>query len=75
MIPGIVILAPQDPNEIRSAVKAMIEHDGPVYMRIGNAAIPNIFEEEPFVIGKGKLVREGRDVTIVSTGTQTLAVI
>ncbi len=75
MIPGVVILAPQDPNEIRSAVKAMIEHDGPVYMRIGNAAIPNIFEEEPLVIGKGKLVREGRDVTIVSTGTQTLAVI
>ena len=74
MIPGVVILAPQDPNEIRSAVKAMIEHDGPVYMRIGNAAIPNIFEEAPFVIGKGKLVREGEDVTIISTGTQTLAV-
>ena len=53
---------------IRSAVKAMIEHDGPVYMRIGNAAIPNIFEEEPFVIGKGRKVTEGTDVTIFACG-------
>lgn len=71
MIPGVTILAPQDPNEIRSAVKAMLEHVGPVYMRIGNGAIPNLFEEEPFVIGKGRQITSGGDVTILSTGSLT----
>ena len=71
MIPGVVILAPQDPNEIRAACKAMIEYVGPVYMRIGNAKIPNLFEEDKFEIGKGRLIQEGTDVTIISTGTQT----
>lgn len=75
MIPGVVILAPQDPNEIRAAVSAMMKHWGPVYMRIGNAADPNLFEPEPFVIGKGRLIREGRDMTVLSTGTLTGAVI
>lgn len=75
MIPGVVIIDPQDPNEIRSAVKAMIDYVGPVYMRIGNSAMPNIFEEEPFVIGKGRKVTEGTDVTIVSTGSVTAAVL
>ena len=71
MIPGVTILMPQDPNEIRSAVKAMIDHQGPVYMRIGNEPIQNLFEEEPFVIGKGRMIRPGKDVTVVSTGSQT----
>ena len=75
MIPGVTILAPQDPNEIRSAVKAMLEHVGPVYMRIGNAKILNLFEEEPFTIGKCRLIQEGTDVTIISTGTATAAAI
>lgn len=75
MIPGVVIIDPQDPNEIRSSVKAMIDYVGPVYMRIGNSAMPNIFEEEPFVIGKGRKVADGSDVTIVSTGSVTAAVI
>lgn len=71
MIPGVVVLAPQDPTEIKMAVKAMIEHDGPVYMRIGNPMIPILFEEKPFVIGKGTILREGKDVTIISTGSTT----
>ncbi len=75
MIPGVVIIDPQDPNEIRSSVKAMIEYEGPVYMRIGNSAMPNLFEEEPFVIGKGRMVQQGSDVTIVSTGSATAAVL
>lgn len=73
MIPGVVVLAPQDPTEIRGAVKAMIEHNGPVYMRIGNPKIPVLFEEEPFVIGKGRIIRDGTDVTIISTGSVTKA--
>lgn len=46
MILGMTILAPQDPTEIRSATKAMIEWNGPVYMRIGNPKIEQIFEEK-----------------------------
>ncbi len=72
LIPGMTILAPQDPAEIKGAVKAMIEHVGPVYMRIGNPKIPQIFEEEPFVIGKGRVLEEGTDVTIIATGSCTL---
>lgn len=71
LIPGITILAPSDPGEIQEAVKAMLAYKGPVYMRIGNPKIPQIFEREPFVIGKGKLLREGTDVTIVTTGSTT----
>lgn len=74
MIPGVVIIAPQDPNEIRASVRAMLEHNGPVYMRIGNSAVPNLFEEAPFVIGKGRRIEKfGDDVTIISTGSATAA--
>ena len=71
MIPGVVVLAPQDHGEIRAAVKAMIDHKGPVYMRIGNPEIPVLFEEREFVIGKGQVIREGSDVTIIATGSAT----
>lgn len=71
MIPGVVVLAPQDPVEIREAAKAMLAHDGPVYMRIGNPKIPVLFEEKPFEIGKGQLLSCGIDVTIVTTGSMT----
>lgn len=72
MIPGMTVLAPQDPMEIRTAVNAMLEHNGPVYMRIGNPKIEQIFEEKPFVIGKGEVLKEGSDVTIISTGSATV---
>lgn len=73
VIPGMVVLAPQDPTEIRSAVKAMIEHVGPVYMRIGNPKIPELFEAKPFEIGKGSILKDGSDVTLISTGSTTEA--
>lgn len=72
MIPGMTVIAPQDPGEIRAAVNAMLEHKGPVYMRIGNPKIPMLFEEKPFEIGKGQLLKEGTDVTLISTGSTTL---
>ncbi|BEU88881.1 transketolase family protein [Selenomonas sp. TAMA-11512] len=75
LIPGVTVLAPQDPMEIREAVKAMIEMDGPVYMRIGNPKIPQLFEDKPFVIGKADVLREGSDVTIVATGSSTMEVL
>lgn len=75
MIPGMVVLAPQDVSEIHQGVKAMIEHVGPVYMRIGNPKIPKLFEDAPVEIGKGRLIYEGSDVTIISTGSTTQAAI
>lgn len=71
LIPGMTVLAPQDPVEIEEAVKSMIAHPGPVYMRIGNPKIPVLFERKPFEIGKGTVLREGSDVTIISTGSTT----
>lgn len=75
MIPGVVILAPQDPTEIKTAVKAMIDYQGPVYMRIGNPKIPVLFKETPFEIGKSRVIQDGTDLTIISTGSMTATVI
>ncbi len=68
-IPGMVILNPADPVEARLAVKAAIEHDGPVYLRFGRMAVDTIFDENyKFEIGKGVVLADGTDVTIVATG-------
>lgn len=75
MIPGVTILAPQDPSEIRGAAKAMMDIDGPVYMRVGNPKIETLFEDKPFEIGKGTILSEGDDITIISTGSTTPATI
>lgn len=69
-IPGMVVINPCDDVEARAAVKAAYEHVGPVYMRFGRLAIPVINEESDyqFELGKGKVLREGSDVTIIATG-------
>ncbi|WP_288885043.1 transketolase family protein [uncultured Eubacterium sp.] len=68
-IPGMTIINPCDYNEAIKAVEAAYEIDGPVYMRFGRLAMPNITsEDEKFEVGKGKVLREGSDVTIVATG-------
>ena len=69
-IPGMVVMCPADDIEARAAVKAAAEYVGPVYMRFGRAACP-VINDRPdykFEIGKGTLVREGTDLTIVATG-------
>lgn len=75
LIPGMVVLAPQDPMEIEEACKAMIDYEGPVYMRIGNPKQPQLFERKPFEIGKGTILTEGKDATVVTTGSCTLDVL
>jgi len=76
MVPGAVVLCPQSPMEIRAASKAMLEHVGPVYMRIGNPPIPEIYEEEPeFVIGKATVLHEGTDLAVITTGSATADVL
>ncbi len=69
-IPGMVVMCPSDDVEAKACVRAAIEHDGPVYIRFGRAAVP-VINDKPdykFEIGKGTIVREGTDVTIVATG-------
>ena len=68
-IPGMTIINPADPIEARLAVKASIEHNGPVYLRFGRMAVDTIFDENyQFEIGKGIVLKDGTDVTIVATG-------
>ena len=68
-IPNMVIINPADATEARLAVKAAIEHKGPVYLRFGRLAVPTVFDENyKFEIGKGVELKEGSDVTIVATG-------
>ncbi len=68
-IPGMTIINPADYTEAYKAVKAAINHDGPVYMRFGRLAVPVVFDEDyTFEIGKGVELKEGTDVTIIATG-------
>ena len=69
-IPGMVVMCPADDVEARAAVSAALEYEGPVYIRFGRAAVP-VINDKPdykFEIGKGTVVREGKDVTIIATG-------
>lgn len=75
MIPGVVVLCPQDPGEIRAASRAMLEYEGPVYMRIGNPAMEELWPEKSFEIGKGSVLKEGADLAIITTGTTTASVL
>ena len=69
-LPNMVVINPADGVEARLAVKAAIEHDGPVYLRLGRLAVPVMNDESSykFELGKGVLVSEGSDVTIIATG-------
>ncbi|MDQ0205123.1 transketolase family protein [Pectinatus haikarae] len=69
-IPGMVIINPADDIEAKAAVTAAYDHDGPVYMRFGRLAIP-IINDKPdykFELGKGIVLREGKDAAIIATG-------
>ena len=69
-IPGMVVLSPADAVEARAAVEAAILHDGPVYLRFGRLAVPQVFDRDTyqFTLGKGICVKEGSDATIIATG-------
>ncbi len=70
-IPGMVILNPVDDTEARLAVKAAIEHDGPVYLRFGRMAVPVYYgADHEFKIGKGVKMAEGNDVALIATGIE-----
>lgn len=71
-IPGMVVINPSDDVEAKAAVKAAYEHEGPVYLRFGRLAVPVINDnpEYKFELGKGIVLREGTDVTIIATGLE-----
>ena len=69
-IPGMIVINPSDDVEAKAAVKAAYEHVGPVYLRFGRLPVP-VFNDEAtykFEIGKGIVLKEGKDVTIFATG-------
>lgn len=69
-IPGMTVVVPSDDVEAKAAVRAAIEFEGPVYLRFGRAAVP-VINDRPdykFELGKGVLLKEGKDVTIIASG-------
>lgn len=77
VIPNMVVLSTSDAVETRAAIKAAIEYDGPVYIRLGRLNVPVIYDETnfKFELGKGVTVSEGKDVTIIATGLMVHAAI
>ncbi|MFI3176560.1 MAG: transketolase family protein [Eubacteriales bacterium] len=69
-IPGMVVITPSDDVEARAAVKAAVEYNGPMYIRFGRAAVPviNNNDDYKFELGKGVLLQEGADLTIIASG-------
>ena len=70
LIPGMVVISPSDDVEAKAAVKAAYEYVGPVYLRFGRLGAP-VINDRPdykFELGKGIVLREGKDLTIVATG-------
>lgn len=69
-LPNMTVICPCDGLEANRAIKAAIEYNGPVYIRLGRAAVEDVYDAEnySFEIGKGIQVRDGSDVTLVATG-------
>ena len=69
-IPGMVVCVPSDVIEAKAAVRAAVEYQGPVFLRFGRSAVP-VINDRPdykFELGKGIVLKEGTDVTIIATG-------
>ena len=71
VIPGMTVLCPCDGNEMELAVEALLNYDGPAYMRLGRLAVETVTDTIPgykFELGKGATLRDGTDVTIIAVG-------
>jgi transketolase len=70
-IPGMTVISPADPVEMKLATRAVLDFNGPVYMRTGRSGAKRIFgEDHVFEIGKGQIVRHGKDVTLIGCGVE-----
>ena len=70
-IPGMVVVSPCDGPEMRAAVKALLDYEGPAYMRLGRLAVESVTDEVEgyrFELGKGSVLRDGADATVIATG-------
>ena len=70
-IPGMVVVSPCDGPEMKAAVQALIDYEGPVYMRLGRLAVESVtdtVEGYSFTLGKGSVLKDGSDVTVIATG-------
>jgi transketolase len=74
-LPGFVVVVPADEESARVATRAMLEHVGPVYLRVGRPDLPKIYTEGKcdFTLGKAIVLREGKDVTLVANGLMVAA--
>ena len=70
-IPGMTVVSPADPTEMAAATRAALVHQGPLYMRTGRSPARHVFNEDhAFEFGKGQIVRNGTDLTIVACGVE-----
>jgi transketolase len=70
-IPGMTVISPADSHEMALAIKAVLDFDGPVYMRTGRSPATRLFgDRHAFAIGKGQILRAGGDVTLVACGVE-----
>ena len=70
-IPGMMVLCPCDGNEMKLATEALLNYEGPAYMRLGRLAVETVtdaIDGYKFELGKGATLRDGKDVTIIATG-------
>ena len=69
MLPGMVVINPCDYNQTKAATIALVDHEGPAYLRFGRPVVPNFTPaDQKFEIGKAVMLNEGTDVTIIATG-------
>lgn len=72
-IPNMVVVQPVDDIEAMAAIKAVYKHDGPCYVRLGRAGVETINTDDyEFELGKGKILREGKDIAILATGMMVM---
>src|SRR5262249_10464573 len=69
-LPGCVVMVPADEESTKAATAAMLEHKGPVYLRVGRPDVPKVYTKSPVKVEIGKAIslRDGKDVTIVANG-------
>jgi transketolase len=68
-LPGVTVCVPADAASTKAATRAMLEFDGPIYLRLGRAKVPAVYTQgAPFEFGKANQLRDGDDVTIIANG-------
>lgn len=68
-IPGMTVVNPCDCVSAKKLIRQAVAMDGPVYVRLGRAPVPNFYQEDDDIqLGKGKCIREGKDLTVIATG-------